>query len=231
MRRIYITETPYRQTESLRGEVDEHLAALESGQLDLVAVLVEEREVGSLVTLLERHGLDDTPHRGRLGVVSRRATSLWHPVVVVKFVRKRAHHTRSNGGYELTAADKVWNRAALECGGDCPGEGDRALSALLSVHSVAMNGGLLHSVECHSDEELDRGIAGYEYFGMFDAAAAVAWVRAEALGLDVCAGLEAAERVEAEADRRYYEAVPDDSTPATRFVEHFLQHPEAYAPL
>ena len=52
-------------------------------------------------------------------------------------------------------------------------DGDIALAALLSVHNLAMNGGLLHSVENHSQDQIERAIAGYRYFGLDDAAAVV----------------------------------------------------------
>ena len=132
---------------------------------------------------------------------------------------------------KLSLADQVWNRAALERGGSAPREADVALSAMLSIHNLAMNGGLLHSVEGHAERDLDRGITSYEYFGLSDAAAVVAWVRSEAARLDLDADVEAAEHVDFEANRRYADVVPDDSTLATRFEEHFARHPEAYAPL
>ena len=34
-------------------------------------------------------------------------------------------------------ADKVWNRAAMQGGGDSPGPGDRALASLLLLHGLA----------------------------------------------------------------------------------------------
>lgn len=102
-----------------------------------------------------------------------------------------------------------------------------ALAALLSVHSLAMNGGLRHSVENHSPDELEQAVAGYRYFGLEDAAAVVESVARRAAAIDP----DVAERLEAEADDRYAAVVPDDSTLAARFEQLFRQKPEAFAPL
>jgi hypothetical protein len=56
--------------------------------------------------------------------------------------------------HELSTADRVWNRAALDAGGSPPREGDRALAALLLAHGMIMNGGVDHAVEALSAEEL-----------------------------------------------------------------------------
>ena len=55
---------------------------------------------------------------------------------------------------KMTSADRVWNRAALEAGGDSPGLGDRALASLLLVHGLVMNGGVHRAIECVEPAEL-----------------------------------------------------------------------------
>jgi len=135
--------------------------------------------------------------------------------------------TSDQAGFSDT--DLVWNRAALEAGGPSPGPGDVALASLLSLHSVAMNGGVLHSVEHHSAEELTAGVAGYRYFGLPQAGEVFEWVA------DCLRNLESApheaDDLEIEADNRYAAAVPDDSTLAERFEQAFRDHPDAFAPV
>lgn len=131
----------------------------------------------------------------------------------------------------LCDADQVWNRAAWEHGGPRPGEGDLALAALLLVHNLAINGGLLHSVDVHSADETGQAVAGFRYFGLEDAAEVVDWVAHQSVRIDRMAALDAAERLEREADQRYAAAVPDDSTLAARFEQVFRERPEAFAPI
>jgi len=133
--------------------------------------------------------------------------------------------------YELTVADPVWNRAAMEAGGPEAREGDLALAALLSIHSLATNGGLLHSVESHDSRAIERGTEGFRYFGLLDAAEAVGWVVNRVAATDLDADTDAAEQLESEADLRYGQAVPTDSTLVTRFEEIFAERSEAFAPL
>ena len=73
-------------------------------------------------------------------------------------------------------SDRVWNRACLELGGANPMEGDVALTAMVLLHGLAMNGGLLDAVEGMSEAEVMRAVAGFRYFGLGDAAAVVEWV-------------------------------------------------------
>jgi len=78
--------------------------------------------------------------------------------------------------YELTDADMIWNRA---CGDDplraLPG--DRALVDLLYAHGLAMNGGVLHAVECMTVEEQFDAEAGYRYYGLEGAASLLSRAR------------------------------------------------------
>jgi hypothetical protein len=60
--------------------------------------------------------------------------------------------------------DQIWNRAALDSGGDSPLEGDQSLTDLLYFHGMAMNGGLGHAFEVLSDDEQAAAIDGFRFF-------------------------------------------------------------------
>ena len=131
----------------------------------------------------------------------------------------------------LSDADRVWNRAALEAGGDSPADGDAALAALLAFHGIAMNGGVLHSVEFHSEAAIESALAGYRYFGLQEAAAVVEWTRTMHRESDLDADDDLAESVEIEADDRYSAAVPSDATIVDAFEAFRREHPAAFSPL
>jgi len=147
------------------------------------------------------------------------------------FRRRRAEAEQESGESVLSEADRIWNRAAGQHGGPELADGDNALAALLSVHSLAMNGGLLHSVENHSQDQIERAIAGYRYFGLDDAAAVVESVARRAASIDLDTDGDATERLEADADESYEAAVPDDSTLAASFEQLYERRPEAFSPL
>ena len=65
---------------------------------------------------------------------------------------------------ELSFTNKIWNRACYG-GGVSPRVGDKALAALLLFHGPAMNGGVLHAVECLSKEQLTEAKDGYTFYG------------------------------------------------------------------
>jgi hypothetical protein len=67
---------------------------------------------------------------------------------------------------ELT---RVWNRATTDEAPERPG--DQALHHALHVHGQVMNGGLLSALDYIDYEEIERGAAGFEYFGLERAAA------------------------------------------------------------
>ena len=125
-------------------------------------------------------------------------------------------------------ADAVWNRACEPR--QFPSPGDDALSALLLLHGMAMNGGLLHAVQGLADDERDRAVQAFRYLGLHAAGEAVERIAREFRLLDA-ADLDAAERLELAADDAYRAALPDDDETIVRaFRAHFEQHPEAYAP-
>src|SRR5687768_11914103 len=64
---------------------------------------------------------------------------------------------------------RVWNRATTDATPKRPG--DQALHDALFVHGQVMNGGLLSALDYIDYEEIERGAAGFEYFGIEQAAA------------------------------------------------------------
>jgi hypothetical protein len=125
----------------------------------------------------------------------------------------------------MTSADRVWNRGALESGGNLPGPGDRALASLLVVHGLVMNGGVHHAIECVEPAELAAAAGGYAFFGFEDVAEFFRGASADPVlstwGDDT----------EVVANRRYAAMVPDDSHLFARFEEVFREQPDYFAPL
>lgn len=126
--------------------------------------------------------------------------------------------------YELTLADKVWNRACI--GPECASmHGDSALEAMIHFHSVAMNGGVLHSIGCWSSDELEAIKNGYRYFGIDEISELIAAAQAALQkGVDE-------EVLEETLDRDYAARVPEDATLVHVFEAHYKSNPESYAPL
>ena len=118
----------------------------------------------------------------------------------------------------------IWNRA---CGEDPLRHhpGDRALADMLLAHGLAMNGGVLHAVECLSAGELSDAESGYRFYGLGAVASLLS--RAKVL-LDADEDLD---RHESELDDEYAAIIPDDASLARLFEEHLRANPSAYAPL
>jgi hypothetical protein len=121
---------------------------------------------------------------------------------------------------ELNRADLVWNRAALDSGGPTPGEGDRALAALLLAHGLIVNGGVEHALEVLSVEEVRAAIAGFDFFGLAEVSRLLAAALDQGLG-------DAPE----EADSRYGHLVQNDDVIVERFQTVFRSSPEKFSPL
>ena len=119
---------------------------------------------------------------------------------------------------QLSHEDRVWNRAAVDGGGATPGAGDRALSSLLLVHGLVMNGGVEHAVEVLSPNEVAAAILGFRYFEFVDVAE---------LLQSVASGKLSAE----ELDQRYWDLIPNDEAIAQKFKTRFRLSPNAFAPL
>jgi hypothetical protein len=125
--------------------------------------------------------------------------------------------------YELSEADRIWNRA---CMGEVSHQfaGDRALAALLRLHGLAMNGGVLHAVECLNAQELEEGKSGYRYFGYDDVVDLLA---------EASSALETSDdlgSIESKLDRRYAALISDDSALNARFEAHLQQKQNEFAP-
>jgi len=113
----------------------------------------------------------------------------------------------------------------MDGGGQRPARGDRALSALLSVHGLAMNGGVLHSVELLDGPKLIAALDGYRFFGFEKTAELLSRARElfiRGVNLDKC---------EIDLDREYSQQIHDDGVLAQRFEQHFALHPDDFAPL
>jgi hypothetical protein len=115
----------------------------------------------------------------------------------------------------------VWNRAALEAGGPSPRKGDVALSAMLLIHGLIMNGGVFHAIESVGPAELRAANTGYRFFGLSEIAEL----------LEECSKTVPDEELEASADNAYWTSVPTDHTLREAFARHFSTHRQDYAPV
>lgn len=113
----------------------------------------------------------------------------------------------------------VWNRAALHSGGPSPREGDLALSSLLRVHGLVMNGGVVHAVEVATEAELRASCAGFRYLGLPEVAELLEIARDEKWTSESAAPLDGA-----------YGKLVDDRTIGVRFCAHMTRDRELYAP-
>ena len=120
---------------------------------------------------------------------------------------------------ELSQTDLIWNRAALESGGEAARAGDRALADLLLAHGMVMNGGVGHAVEVLSLEEFLAALSGFRFFG-FDEVA-----------LLLEGALRASEQDHELADQSYERLIPDDQVLVKRFESYYRHSPEAFAPI
>lgn len=129
---------------------------------------------------------------------------------------------------DLSAADRVWNRAVLEGGGPNALLGDRALADLMLLHGLAMNGGVLHALECLDEKERDAAVAGYAFY---------AFPAVSLLLLDLLArrsddaDADAADALELVAAREYAREIPSDQVIADAFGRLLAERPELFAPL
>jgi hypothetical protein len=111
---------------------------------------------------------------------------------------------------ELSHSDLIWNRA---CGAEpmrCH-PGDRALAGLLQSHGLAMNGGVIHAVECLTTEELADAKAGYRFYELHDVASLLS--RANA----ILEQGDALDDHEVDLDGQYLRLIPSDSSLVERF--------------
>jgi hypothetical protein len=131
---------------------------------------------------------------------------------------------------ELSRADVIWNRA---CARDATAssQGDRALAALLLLHGLVMNGGVLHAVKCLTPQELACAMSGYRYFGFDDVAVMLADAKSFVEAHDDLYSHDDIESIDADLDKRYLASIPSDNTLFARFAACLLRDPSQFAPL
>jgi hypothetical protein len=123
---------------------------------------------------------------------------------------------------EAARATSIWNRACLT-EQFVPQAGDRALVGMIVFHSVAMNGGVLHAIECSGRVGLAAAIDGYRFFELNDAADLIG------LGRDALETGADPEALEAMLDESYGNIVPDDAFLFERFRAVLLSNPTGFA--
>ena len=137
----------------------------------------------------------------------------------------------------MDEATQVWNRATTEAALDRPG--DQALHDALRLDGQIKNAGMLSALDYIDYEEIERGAAGFEYFGLRGSAAALR----TALGLafpdgpvaadereDHTLGLpgEVLERIEGEVEEAY-DAEADQLEDA--FSRVYRERPDDFEPV
>lgn len=123
--------------------------------------------------------------------------------------------------YELTDADRIWNRAC----GDEPLRvlpGDRALVDLLYAHGLAMNGGVLHAIEYMTVEEQIDAEAGYRYFGFDDVVSLMSRAR------KIFEAGDDLEKHEQQLDYEYAQFIPSDSSLVGQFESRLKSKPQDF---
>jgi hypothetical protein len=136
---------------------------------------------------------------------------------------------------KLSRADAIWNRACdLDATASSPG--DRALAALLILHGLVMNGGVLHAVECLGTQELADAMAGYRFFGFDGVAIVLTDAKAftevhDVYNLQDDFSLDDFASADADFDKRYVTLIRDDSALFARFAAYLLRNPSDFAPL
>jgi len=114
----------------------------------------------------------------------------------------------------------VWNRACFRSGGPAPGPADVALTSLIRLHGITINGGLGHAVAFLSTQDFHAGIEGYRYFGLDEVASVL-----EAAKL--CGSDESTLDL---LEARYNDLVPSDDILATALETVYMASPNAFAP-
>ena len=103
--------------------------------------------------------------------------------------------------------------------------GDNSLRDALRVHGLVMNGGVHHAVEAVDEADVLAAAIGFEYFelqGVSDLLRAV---------LGDPRLREWNDETEEEANRRYWEVLPDDRELVRRFELAFSRKPKDFAPI
>jgi hypothetical protein len=146
----------------------------------------------------------------------------------------------------MDRAESIWNRSLTDYHGEIPRAGDHALAAVLLVHGLIMNGGVLNAVEIIEEERLAAAKLGYEYFGCGGVAdlltrakealskkpAAPEELERYAVGdVEVILMLEDTEldELEPKLDLEYASYIPDDSWLFERFKQRLADSPGDFA--
>ena len=124
----------------------------------------------------------------------------------------------------MTPAALIWNRAC-EGGGQNPCNGYHALAALLKVHGLCMNRGVLHAVECLSASELADAESGYRFFSLGGVADLLS--RAQ----KIWEANKDLESYEPQLDHDYAALIPEDSSLYARFEDLHRTRPSEFARL
>lgn len=122
----------------------------------------------------------------------------------------------------------VWHRA-LDLDALQGRDGDRALHDVQVFDGAAQNGGLLHAIEIHADDEeypLDRVLVGLEHLGLEQTASLVRAAASRYAALDPD-DLDAAEALEEEVEPSY--SLGDDDLMAA-LDRTLAAEPDAFAP-
>jgi hypothetical protein len=125
---------------------------------------------------------------------------------------------------ELSKADLIWNRAALEAGGPHPRDGDQALAKLLRAHGMICNGGVDHALESLSAQEIREAKEGFRYFGLSKAGD----LMEDAFALRDLNDPSAEAAIDA-LNKRYWSVVPSDQTLVVCFEVRFHDAPDDFA--
>jgi len=96
---------------------------------------------------------------------------------------------------------------------------------MLSFHSLAMNGGVLHVLECIEPQEVTAAASGYRFFGLDDIADLLSEAKSASNESDDLHLLEV------ELDRRYSASLPDDSALFERFELVLDRNRSKFAPV
>ena len=110
---------------------------------------------------------------GSIEAVQQGAEQADHPFALAEVGRKPDYAPTLCllEGKRLRAEDIVWNRRAMDGGGDTPRSGDCHLAAQLRCHKQVMSGGMeFATMDSPAQEEVRDGIAGFRHFGRDQAA-------------------------------------------------------------
>jgi hypothetical protein len=119
---------------------------------------------------------------------------------------------------ELSITDKIWNRAALDSGGENALDGDNALASLLLFHGYVMNGGLGHALDVISDDECLAAIDGFRFFGFDELASFLESIK------------HLPEDEHEEMTCIYAKFIPNDQAMVESFENFYRKQPDAFAP-